>query len=245
MTTTSAEITTDSEVPPIRPDDLDPRRIVRRVTGRNRTKADIVVYRSPRGQFAVKDYAPRPWLVRNTLGRWLLRRECCAYAAAAGAPGLPRFRGRLGRFAFAVEWIDAEPLAASRAGDVEPACFDRLLEIVEELHRRGVALADLNYRDVLLSDDGSVHVIDLAAAWVLGERPGRIRRRLFAHFREADHFSVARLRARFVGEATSAAVSAADPTVLAWHRRARRIKWIWDKLRGAPRLPPVDDHWRF
>jgi hypothetical protein len=245
MTSTSAEITTDCAAPPIRPDDLKPRWIVRRLTGRNRSKADIVVYRSPRGEFAIKDYAPRPWLVRNTLGRWLVRRECRAYAAAAGAPGLPRFRGRQGPFAFAVDWIDALPLAASAAGEVEPARFDRLLEIVDGLHRRGVALADLNYRDVLLSDDGSMHVIDLAAAWVLGERPGRVRRRLFEHFRQADRFSVARLRARFVGEAAATAVAKADPEVLAWHRRARRIKWIWDKLRGAPRLPPVDDHWRF
>jgi hypothetical protein len=245
MTSTSAEITTDCEVSPIRPDDLDPRRIVRRVAGRNRTKADIVVYRSPQGEFAVKDYGMRPWIVRNTLGRWLVRRECRAYAAAAGAPGLARFRGRQGPFAFAVEWIDAPPLAASIPGRVEPARFDRLLEIVEELHRRGVALADLNYRDVLLSGDGSVHVIDLAAAWVLGERPGRFRRRLFEYFRRADRFSVARLRARFVGEPAAAAVADADPTVLAWHRRARRIKWVWDKLRGAPRLPPIDDHWRF
>jgi hypothetical protein len=245
MRSTSAEITTDSEAPPIRPDDLDPGRIVRRIPGRNRTKADIVIYRSPRGEIAVKDYAPRTWLVRNTLGRWLVRRECRAYAAAAGAPGLPRFRGRQGPFALAVDWIEAAPLAASAAGSVEPARFDRVLEIVEELHRRGVALADLNYRDVLLSDDGAVHVIDLAAAWVLGSSPGHLRRRLFEHFRRADRFSVARLRARFTGEAASAAVAEADPAVLAWHRRARRVKWIWDKLRGAPRLPPTDDHWRF
>jgi hypothetical protein len=245
MTLTSAEISTTDAPSPIRPADLDPCHVVRRMAGRNRTKADLVLYRSPAGEFAVKDYAPRPWAVRNTLGRWLVRRECVAYAAVAGLPGLPRFLGRQGPFALAIEWIPAPTLSESTAGTVDPARFDRLRDIVDSLHRRGVALADLNYRDVLLAGDGSVFVVDLATAWVLGDRPGPIRRRLFEHFREADRFALARLRARFTGQGLSTAVAEADPTVRAWHRRARRVKWCWDRLRGAPRLPPVDDHWRF
>jgi len=245
MTLPSAEPSTTPEAPPIHPHEIDPSRVIRRLPGRNRTKADLVVYRSSQGNFAIKDYAARPWLVRQTLGRWLVRRECRAYLAARGVVGLPRFRGRLGAFALALDWIPAPPLSASPEGRVEPARFDRLLECVERLHERGVALADLSHRDVLLADDGSVHVVDLAAAWVLGDRPGRIRRRLFEHFRESDRFAVARLRARFAGEDRAAAVAVADPAVRAWHRRARRVKWIWDKLRGAPRVPPVDDHWRF
>ena len=61
----------------------------------------------------------------------------------------------------------------------------------------------------------------------------------------ADRFALARLRARFTGDGAGDAVAHADPAVLNWHRRARRIKWIWDKLRGVERVPPVDDHWRF
>ena len=183
--------------------------------------------------------------MRQTLGRWLVRRECRAYAAAAGLQGLPRFRGRPFPLTLAVEWIDAAPLSGSADGTVEPERFDRLAEILDGLHRRGVALADLNHRDVLLAPDDAVYVVDLAAAWVLGRRPGLLRRRLFTHFRGSDRFALARLRARFTGGSAADAFAAADPAVLAWHRRARRIKWIWDKLRGAKRLPPVDDHWRF
>jgi hypothetical protein len=225
MMSTSAESSITDLPTPIRAADLDPSRIERRHVGRNRTKADVLIYRTSDGRVAVKDYAPRPWIIRHTLGRWLVRRECRAYAAAAGVPGLPRFLGR------------PRPLALDR--------FDRLERIVDEMHRRGVALADLSHRDVLLAEDGSVYVIDLAAAWVLGDRPGRLRRRIFAHFREADRFSVGRLRARFTGGDREAAVRQADPRARAWHRRARRVKWLWDRLRGAPRIPPVDDHWRF
>jgi len=244
MTAASAEISTTGGGPAIRAAELDPRHVIRRLPGRNRTKADVTVYRSDHGTFVLKDYGPRGRVIRNTLGRWLVARECRAYTATAGLDGLPRWLGRPRRFALAVEWIDARPLAEFEAGTVEDERFERLSTILDGLHERGVALADLHYRDVLLHADGSVWVIDLAASWVLGKRPGPLRRKLFEHFRKADRFALDRLRARFTGSDPSAAVAAADPAVLAWHRRARRLKWTWDKLRGAERLPPVDDHWR-
>lgn len=245
METPSAEISTTPLAPPITAGDLDVRWLVRRLPGRNRTKADLLHYRAPRGEFALKDYRPRSWIVRNVIGRRLVRRELRAYEAAAGIPGLPRCFGRQGPFALAIEWIPARPLAKFGVGEIAPERFDRLAEVLAGLHAAGVALADLSHRDVLLGEDGSVHVVDLAAACVLGARPGRIRRRLFEHFSASDRFAVARLRTRYLGEEPSVALAGADPTVLAWHRRARRLKWTWDKLRGAPRLPPVDDHWRF
>ncbi len=228
----------------LRKQDLDSLPVVRRISGRNRTKAEVRVYRTPDGDVALKDYSARPWLIRNLLGRMLIRREARAYAVAEGLPGLPRCLGRVGPFALAVEWIDAPPLAKFDDASVAPERFDDLERVLAGLHGRGVALVDLSYRDLLLARDGTVHVVDLAMAHLLGNRPGRIRRRLFEHFRAADRFALARLRARFVGEDPRAAVAAADPRVLAWHRRARRIKWRWDRLRGATRLPPIDDHWR-
>jgi hypothetical protein len=245
MTARSAEISTAPPEPPIRAEDLDPANELRRLAGRNRTKADLVLYGARGGRFAIKDYSRRPWWMRNTLGRWLTRRECRAYRTAEGLHGLPRWLGRVGPFALAVEWIDAPTLAERADGSVSPGRFDRLREILLGLHARAVALADLSHRDVLLGAEGQVWVVDLAAAHVRGDRPGQLRRRLHAHFCASDLFALARLRCRFTGEEPGNALIDADPGVVAWHRRARRLKWYWDKLRGAPRLPPVDDHWRF
>jgi hypothetical protein len=239
-----AENSTRSAEPLNRREQLRAEQLLQRIAGRNRNKADLLVYRGKAGPIAVKDYAPRPWWIRQTIGRLLVRREARAYRAAAGARGLPGFLGRLGPWALATEFVEARTLAEFEDGSVDPAIFDELQEHLAGLHQRGIALADLNHRDVLLTDTGEVFIVDLATAWLLGRRPGPLRRRLFEHFRRADLFSLARLRCRFTGEDRDAALRAADPRTVRLHRIARRIKWRWDRLRGAERVPPVDDHWR-
>lgn len=211
---------------------LDP---LRRIPGRNRTKADILVYDDGGERIAVKDYGPRPPLLRQTLGRYLIRREVAAYRAATGLAGLPRFVGRLGPFALAVEWIEAEPLAQWAPEAVPAESFDRLERILAGMHERGVALGDLHHRDVLLARDGTVHLIDLATAWTLGDRPGPLRRALFRRFRDQDRVALARLRARYRGLDEDAAIDAVGRAAAAWYRRGRRAKAFWDRLRGRRR----------
>jgi hypothetical protein len=244
MSPIPAEISTRAAEPLNQRADLTEACLVRRLPGRNRNKADIFIYQVGDDQVAVKDYAPRPWWIRQTVGRFLTARETRAYRASGGVAGLPRFLGRLGPFALATEFVEARTLAEFEDGTVDPALFDALQQTVLALHERGMALADLNHRDVLLAATGDVYVIDLATAWVLGDRPGPIRRRLFEQFRSADLFSLARLRARFTGEDRDEVLRLADPRAVRLHRITRRLKWRWDRLRGADRLPPVDDHWR-
>lgn len=207
----------------------------RTIPGRNVTKADIVVYRIDGVDVAVKDYGERPFWVRQTLGRLQIRREAAAYRAAAGLQGLPPFRGRVGPFSLATEWIDGRPLSTKRPDEVDAACFDRLQVVLDALHARGIALSDLHHRDVLIGVDGSVHVLDLATAWTLGPRPGALRRRLFQRLCELDRLALARMRARFTGGDPDRAVAEFGGAVAAWHRRGRRLKRLLDLLRGKPR----------
>jgi hypothetical protein len=181
---------------------------------------------------AVKTYAPRGVLVRNTLGRWLIRRETAAYKAAEGIDGLPTFLGRLSPFSLATRWVEAEPLRERTGAELDDALFDRLGTVLDELHGRGVALADLHHRDVLLGANDALFIVDLATAWVLGRRPGAIRRLLFKRFCESDRVNLARMRARFTGGDVDAAVASVSPEAAAWHRRGRRVKSVLDRLRG-------------
>jgi hypothetical protein len=208
---------------------------VRRVVGRNRTKADIVVYADGSSAIAVKDYSPRSFLVRHLLGRWLIRREARAYRAAGGAPGLPRWLGRVGPFALAVGWVDAEPLSRRTRGEGRALWFDRLDAIVGDLHDRGVALGDLHHRDVLVGADDRVWVVDLATAWVIGPRTGALGRRWFERFAAQDRIAAARLRARYTGGDPDHAIEIAGPRAAARYRRGRRLRRWLDRLRRKNR----------
>jgi hypothetical protein len=203
----------------------------RRLPGRNFTKADVLLYRLDGLEVAVKDYGPRGFLVRNTLGRLLLRRETRAYRAAAGLPGLPRFLGRPGPFCLALERVDAEPLADLRDRPCDDAFFDRLEHRVDALHARGIALGDLHHRDVLVAADGAIYIVDLAMAWVVGERAGVVRRAIFRRLAVLDRVAVARMRARWTGRDVDAAASTVSPSAAMWHARGRRIKGALNRLR--------------
>jgi len=205
---------------------------VHRIPGRNWSKADVEFYETEDLKVAVKTYELRNALARNTLGRWLIRREAAAFRAVSGVSGVPAFLGRLGAFAIATEWVDAVPLKARKGDRLDDEIFDRLSGIVSEFHERGVALADLHHRDVLVGEDGSLYVLDLATAWIAGDRPGFLRRYLFDRFRESDMVNLARMRARFTGGDPAAAVASVSPGAAAWHRRGRKVKSILDRLRG-------------
>jgi hypothetical protein len=217
-------------------DAFDPGRLsttepVRRIVGRNATKADVLFYELDEERVAVKTYAPRNALVRTTLGRWLIRREAAAYRAAEGVDAVPAFLGRLGPWELATEWVDAVPLRSRREARLDNSLFDRLALVLDELHGRGVALADLHHRDVLIGADDSIFIVDLATAWVLGRRPGPIRRLLFKRFCESDRVNLARMRARFTGGDVDAAVASVSPEAAVWHRRGRQLKALLDRLR--------------
>jgi hypothetical protein len=217
-------------------DDLDRLRRTspsKRIPPRNQTKADILVYTHGGVPLALKDYAGRPWLVRQTLGRFLVRRESAAYRASGDLDGLPRFLGRVGPFALATAWIDARPLAECAVSDIPEGFFDRLEALVDSIHRRGVAHADLHRRDVLVGRTGSVHVVDLATAWTLGDEPGRLRRAIFERLCDQDRIAVARLRVRFGAANDPGGMDVVDHRAAKHRRHARRIKaWIdWMRRR--------------
>lgn len=205
---------------------------VRRIEGRNWTKADVEFYEVDGARVAIKTYEPRPFLARNTLGRWLIRREAAAFEAVAGISSVPGFLGRIGPFAIATRWVDAVPLREHTGDRLDDEIFERLAVIVSEFHERGVALADLHHRDVLLAGDGSLYVLDLATAFVTGDRPGFWSRYLFERFSESDRVNLARMRARFTGGDPEAAVASVSPAAAAWHRRGRKVKAVLDRLRG-------------
>jgi hypothetical protein len=106
---------------------------------------------------------------------------------------------------------------------------------VAAIHARGIALGDLHIGDVLVGRDGSIHLVDLATAWVAGEGASRVRRAIFRRLADLDRVAVARMRARWTGGDVAAAPETVGASAAAWHGRGRRLKRFWDRLRGRRR----------
>jgi len=210
---------------------------VRRLRGRNLSKASILFYSKGDSRVAVKTFAGSPPPVRLLFGRWMIARETQAYRAAGELDGLPHFHGRAAPDTLLTTWIDAEPLAIRR-DLLTPEIVDRVGMIVDRLHARGVALGDLHHGDILCSEEGSVWLIDLASAAVLGLKPDRFRRYFFRRMCENDQVALAKLGAKARGENPDTAVARLGGTVYRRYRRHRKIRRIWDVLRGKHRRNP-------
>lgn len=126
--------------------------------------------------------------------RWMLRREHDAYRRLAGFAGSPRCYGLLrGRY-LVLDYVQGVPLRRAQLAD-RGAFFDTLLAYIEEMHRRGVAHADLKRRDnLLVLDDRLPCLVDFGAAVV--RKPGfaPLNRYLYALARRFDFNAWAKLK---------------------------------------------------
>ena len=210
---------------------LTGREPVKRIAGRNSTKADLLFYRLDGQGIALKTYAARGVISKWLVGRRMIRHEAEAYKVARNVSGLPKFLGCLGSTALATEWILAPSLAEKQGAEVSAEVFDRIDAIVSALHQQGVAMADLHRGDILVGESGEVYLIDLAASWLLGKRPSRWRRRIFVHMCNLDRIAIARIRAQWTGGDVDAAVWDVGGPTAKWHARGRRLKRVWNRIR--------------
>ena len=143
-----------------------------------------LIYRLSDGdrEFAVKTAVGRgPLLAVN---RHALRREYRAYLRLKDLAGISRCHGLVDDRWLVLDFIPGEPFRDARIGS---DFFDRLLEIIQAMHARGVAHGDLKRKSNLMVDpEGSPVLLDFGAATLL--RAGRhpVNRRLFEFMRQTD-----------------------------------------------------------
>ena len=164
---------------------------------------DVFVVEYAGAKLVVKDFAPRPALVRATLGRWIARREQRAWIALADHAAVPRWAGAIDSLAFAVEHRAGRPLSRSLARATPASFFDALAAAIEEMHARGVVHLDLRHQgNVLVGDDGTPVLVDFGSALVLtpGGRLARVARALLGWI---DRSAVAKWRGYATGSGAS------------------------------------------
>jgi predicted Ser/Thr protein kinase len=150
------------------------------------------LYEAPGRRLIVKVALGRG--MRGWLSRWTLRREYRAYRRLDGFAGSPRCYGLLRARYLVLDYVDGAPLRRASLSD-RAAFFDTLLAYIKELHRRGVAHADLKRKDNLLVVEGrDPRLIDFGAAIV--RKPGfaPINHYLYALAQRFDYNAWAKLK---------------------------------------------------
>jgi hypothetical protein len=157
-------------------------------------KADILLLESPSRKAIVKDFS-RKLLPVRWYGRWQIRREASIYRKLSGIQGVPRYFGRIGKNAMAIEYVEGERISHWRRRELPPELFTRLWRLIEAIHARGIVHIDLRKRDnILISPSGEVFIIDFNASFRFD--PGSRGARWFLPaLRKIDHFGFLKWKA--------------------------------------------------
>jgi RIO-like serine/threonine protein kinase len=136
--------------------------------------ANAVLYLHRHGDalWVVKDFRPRAFALRNTVGRFLVRREARALLRLAGLAGVAQGAFRLDAHALAYRFVPGVTLNQADLGARTPEFFAALEQLLQQVHvRAGILHLDVrNARNVLVSERGEPILLDfqshLSTRWL-------------------------------------------------------------------------------
>jgi predicted Ser/Thr protein kinase len=146
----------------------------------------VYLVESPRGPLIVKKAMGRG--LARVARRGMLRREHAVYQLLRGVPGVPRCHGLNEGDELVLEYIDGRSLReVKQSFPGREQFFATLLELIQAIHRAGVAHGDLKRKDnILLGRDGRPYLIDFGTAMSAPQGAGIVRRVLFRQIRRMD-----------------------------------------------------------
>jgi tRNA A-37 threonylcarbamoyl transferase component Bud32 len=193
-------------------------RVISRVKGKAFGKPDLIQVEVEGRSLMVKDVRKKSFLLRWTLGIWLIQKEWKIYSRLKGMKGIPQPIERIDRFAFAMEFIPGRPLL--RGEDLPSSFFSDLQEVLKEVHARGVVHLDLRHKgNILLSERGKPFLIDFNSSFAFEEK-GFFRHYLFPVLRWVDDGGLLKLKERI-------SPSLMTPEELAFLKRLNRLRKLW------------------
>jgi hypothetical protein len=159
------------------------------------SRAELLLLEDRGRRAVLKDFRTGGWLMRTVAGPWLIGREASIYAVLEGAPGVPHLIRRLDRWALLVEHIEGRSCADCADRELSAEFFDRLLDLVEEMHARGVVHCDIKNRaNIVVTAEGRPYLLDFASAFARGSRLNVLKRLAFERFRVDDLRGVMKAR---------------------------------------------------
>ena len=139
--------------------------------------AVVCTYESGGHRWVVKDFRNRSFLVRNLIGRLLIRRESRGLMKLAGVRGAPEGAFRVDAFALAYRFVPGTGLRR-HTGELAPEFFPALERTVREMHARAriVHLDMRNADNILVTGPGEPMLLDFQSHLALWWMPGPLRR---------------------------------------------------------------------
>ncbi len=204
------------------------RALLRRPTN---TRPAIRVIEEKGVKAVVKDFSTCRFLIRNTMGRFLIWRESKAYRKLQGLRGVPTLYRVLGGLALIIEEIPGRNLEELEDKvDIPAPLFEALKEQVDRFHEKGIAHCDLKRSpNILFGEDGRPYVVDWGAS--ISESEFRLYplSLIYKRFLADDYKAIIKLKLRHTPWAVRP-----DEKERYEHRSGpeRLIRAIRDKLRG-------------
>jgi hypothetical protein len=128
--------------------------------------------------WVVKDFRSRSFLVRNLIGRFLVRRETAGLRRVAGLEGAPADAFRVDAHALAYRFRPGRSLRRTAVGELGTAFFPALERSLRQMHA-GARIVHLDLRNadnILVTDQGEPTLLDFQSQVGTRWMPGPLRR---------------------------------------------------------------------
>jgi hypothetical protein len=127
--------------------------------------------------WTVKDFSSRSWWVRNSIGRFLLRRELRVLKQLSGIDGISSVAFRIDAFALASQFLPGRILAHAKPEGVRADFFPQLEALVQAMHARKIVHLDIRGpKNILVQPDGRPGIIDFQSSLSTRWMPNFLRR---------------------------------------------------------------------
>ena len=178
----------------------------------------------------VKDFSANGFLFRNTVGRFLVWRESKAFRTLGSLRGIPTLYRVVDGLALVLEEIPGINLEQlEKQGNVPETFFDDLKNLVDMVHKKGLAHCDLKRAaNTLLGHDGLPYLVDWGASISEREFGFSLLHLIYRRFLLDDYLAITKLKLRFVPESLTRA------EIERYHRRSKSeklVRALRDRLR--------------
>ncbi len=139
------------------------------------------------------------------LSGWISRREFRMYSRAAGIRGIPSLHGMVGDNGYIHEYIPGRNLRQHQYEvgkyTLPDTFFDELLEIVRQVHARGVAHNDMAKKgNIIVGDDGHPYLLDFHVSVGVVTEPlwaRRLTTAIYRRLRQADLYHLLKFKEKY------------------------------------------------